>query len=132
MTATTTTRKQLRGLGLSQYLARAVTRNLTPVRRNGRTYSYSIQNVVASMNCHSSKVRVKPPTRKTLKAASRQLLSTIGNYIPVAFSESSDSELSRFAKKALPQMRKTDRTLANLKLDAAEILAEFTSSKDVH
>ncbi|MEM9534978.1 MAG: hypothetical protein AAF268_04240 [Cyanobacteria bacterium P01_A01_bin.3] len=128
MTATTTTRKQLRSLGLSHYLAREVTRHLTPSQRNGRAYNYLIQDVVASMKGHASKIRVKPHTRKTLEAASSRLLAVIDNCIPVAFGESTDSELSQLAKRALLQMQKTDCTLAALKLDTAEILADFASN----
>ncbi|MEM9567091.1 MAG: hypothetical protein AAF974_02200 [Cyanobacteria bacterium P01_E01_bin.34] len=131
MNATTTTRKQLRGLGLSLYLARQVTRNLTPAQQKGRAYLYRIEDVVASIHGYSSKPRIKKETREVLEAASKQLLSAIEKYIPVAFGDSTDPELGRLAKQAMRQIRKTDRTLAALKLEAAEAQAEFVPT-DLH
>ena len=131
MTVTIITRKQLRGLGLSHYLAREITRNLTPVQKQAQAFCYSIQDVVMSMKEHSNKIRVKPQTRRILDVASTQLLLVTGNRIPVAFGTAPDSELSQLVKQALRQMRKTDRTLASLKLDAAEIQTELTSN-DLH
>ncbi|MBD2080724.1 hypothetical protein [Leptolyngbya sp. FACHB-17] len=125
----TITRKQLRGLGLSLYLAAAITKALKPSSQKGSTYFYAVTEVIGSLREYLQRSRIKPATRETLKPALDILLDLIGNVVPVAFGTSTDPELSRLARELMSTISKTNSSLAALKVDA-EIKATSRAKRE--
>ena len=126
----TITRKQLCGLGVSLYHAKAVTDNIKPLGRNRGAYIYSINDVIASVREYILRPRSKVETRNKFDNILKILLSLLDNLMPASFSNSTDPEIGKLAKELLTAMAQTDATLAALKLDAAEIKAEYGMKGD--
>jgi hypothetical protein len=117
----TTTRAQLKGYGLSDYLATALTKSLKRVKKERNTHHYAINEVIAHVRAYQERKRVKPKTRSCLNALLNTLQLRQNNLITVPFTNSTDQELSELAKRAYQTLSKTVKTLSDLKAEAATI-----------
>jgi hypothetical protein len=117
----TTTRAQLKGYGLSDYLATALTKSLNPVRKERNTYHYAINEVIASVRAYQERERVKPKNRQKLNALLNTLQERQDNLITVPFTNGTDKELGELAKRAYRTLSKTVKMLSDLKAEAATI-----------
>lgn len=117
----TTTRAQLKGYGLSDYLATALTKSLNPARKERNTHHYALNEVIASVRAYQERERVKPKTRHSLNALLNNLQERQDNLIAVPFTNGTDKELSDLAKRAYRTLSKTGKTLSDLKAEAATI-----------
>ncbi|WP_035829659.1 hypothetical protein [Crocosphaera watsonii] len=117
----TTTRKQLRGYGLSPYLSIVITKTLTPTKKQGRTLIYDLSEVISAVRIYLTKTRLKPQTRVILQNLLTTLLERINNVVPLPFTRTTDPELSRLAKKAFESLRQAENHFANMKATLAEI-----------
>ena len=124
----TITRKQLRGLGASQYHAVKVTKDLEPVRRQGHAYLFTISEVIHSIRSYRERPRLKPETHTKLKKVLDTLLDVLGNVVTAPFSNTASSPASQLSQRLMQAMAKTDASLASLKLDAAKIQSEHALS----
>jgi hypothetical protein len=116
-----TTRRQLRGYGLSDYTARKVTQGLTPTDRQGSTYRYSISDVISAIRQALQNSRLKASSKSSMEAVLNSLLASLDNIIPGAFGQSSDPELGRLAQQLVQSMQTTNLALANLEATAVTI-----------
>ena len=123
----TMTRQQLKGYGTSRYLATALTKNLTPVAKQGRAYAYSLTDVIISMREYLQRPRIKSTTRQNLFEILPVLLERLGNVIPVPFGDATHPEISQLAKQLTQAMSDTDRVLAELKATAATLKAKYNT-----
>ncbi|MFK8185414.1 MAG: hypothetical protein AB8B99_18720 [Phormidesmis sp.] len=114
----TTTRKQLRGYGVSRYLARRLTQALTPVNKLGNAYVYRLEHVIGATRTYQSNTRIQEKTRQLLEQVMTQLLSRVDNVVPI-LPNSPTTEVSEIAKQLLNQMHQTDRAMAEMKATAA-------------
>ena len=121
----TITRKQLQAYGVSNYQARVVTQNLTPVGKQGQAYLYDLRAVVTSIGQYIQRPRIKESTRNSLDFVLDALLKRLGNVVEVPFAEGGDPQLRKLGIKLLQARAKTDASLAMLKADAAEIKAKY-------
>ncbi|MDJ0583432.1 hypothetical protein [Crocosphaera sp.] len=117
----TTTRKQLRGYGLSTYLATAITQNLTPIHKEGRILIYNLNEVIAAIRKYLSKTQIKPQTRITLESLLETLLQRMNNVISIPFTQTSDPQLSLLAQQAFKSMRSAETHFAQMKATLATI-----------
>lgn len=124
----TTTRKQLQGLGASRYHAVKVTQFIEPVGRQGQAYLYPINEVISSIREYLERPRLKAETHKKLVTVSDTLTNLLGNVIPTVFRKDANATTSQLSKRLIKAMAKTDTSLAALKLDAADIKAEYSLS----
>ncbi|MEP0871493.1 hypothetical protein NDA01_16915 [Trichocoleus desertorum AS-A10] len=120
-----TTRKQLQGYGATTYQARVLTQSLSPVATQGKTYTYEITGVIASIREYLQRPRIKLVTCQKLESVLEALLNQLGNIIAIPFGKSSDLEISRLAKNLIQSMAKTDQALAELKATAATIKGKY-------
>lgn len=123
----TTTRKQLTGYGASRYQATALTKNLTPVAKQGKAYAYSLTDVIISIREYLQRPRIKPTTRQTFEDILPVLLERLSNVIPVSFGSSTHPEISQLAKQLTQAMADIDNALAELKATAATIKAKSST-----
>ena len=123
----TTTRKQLQGYGASRYLATVITKNLTPVTKQGKAYAYALTDVIISIREYKKRPRIKPKTSQTLENILRSLLERLGNVIQVPFSHGTDPEISELAKQLVQAMSDTDSVLAEFKATVATIKAKYNT-----
>lgn len=117
----TTTRAQLKGYGLSDYLATALTKSLNPVRKERNLYHYALNEVITGALAYRERERVKPETRRRLNALLDSLRERQNNVIAVPFTDGTDKELGELAHLAYQTLSKTVKTLADLKAEAATI-----------
>ena len=123
----TTTRKQLQGYGASRYLATVLTKDLTPVTKQGRAYAYVLSDVIISIREYKKRPRIKPTTSQTLENILRSLLERLGNVIQVPFNHGTDPEISQLAKQLIQAMSDTDSVLVELKATTANIKAKYNT-----
>ena len=116
-----TTRKQLQGYGLSQYLAIAVTKNIKPVKKDKNTNYYTLPEVIASIKVYLERKKIKQETCSQLKNLLNILEESQDNLIYVPFVKGSDEELSQLAKEAYLALRKTTKIISNLKAEVASL-----------
>jgi hypothetical protein len=116
-----TDRCQLRGYGLSEYLAIAITKNIQPIRKDGRTAHYALSDVIDSIMRYHDRTRIKPKTKQILANVLSSLVERLDNLAPVGFSGSTDPDLGRLAKQALSLMRSTRSHFAEMKAMVATI-----------
>ena len=117
----TTTRKQLQGYGASRYLARRLTTSLTPIAKLGSAYVYVIEQVIAAIREYKSNARIQITTKQVLEQIMAQLLTQLDNVIPITTAKGSQTEVSDVAQQLLHQMRRTDKSLSDLKATAASM-----------
>jgi hypothetical protein len=117
----TTTRHQLKGYGLTVYLAIAITKTLTPVRKDKNTNHYSLNEVITSIRAYCGRERVKTETLERLNSLLNILQERQDNLIVVSFTKGTDAPLSELAKKAYLSLEKTTQTMSLLKAEAATI-----------
>ncbi|GFE71891.1 hypothetical protein [Chroococcus sp. FPU101] len=117
----TTTRAQLKGYGLSNYLATALTKSLKSVRKERNTHHYAINEVIINVRAYKEGKRVKSKTRFCLNALLNTLIERQDNFYVIPFSNSTDKELGELAKRAYRTLSKTVKTLSVLKAEAATI-----------
>ena len=122
-----TSRIQLKGYGLTRYQAIKITQPLTPISRQGRTYIYSINDVISSIRNTLSNPRIKPQTKNQLTTLLTSLLERLGNVIPLPFNlgKSSHPEIGELTKQLLRAISVTDQNLAELKATAANINSKY-------
>lgn len=125
----TITRKQLCSLGISQYQAKILTKSLSTVRREGRAYVYSVRDVIASIREYAERPRVLAKTRDRLEKVIEALRPMLGNVTTIAPGHSTDPEMSKLVKQLMSAMAKTDATLASMKVESAEIEAEYSNGQ---
>lgn len=125
-TSKITTRKQLQGYGASRYHARTLTKNLTPVAKQGTAYTYSLSDAIVSIREYLERPRIKPATRQILAAILQVLQERLGNVIEVPFNRATNSEISQLAKQLTRAVSDTDMALAELKSTAATIKAKYS------
>lgn len=109
-----TTRRQLRGYGLSAYHSRTVTQQLTPCDRQGRAYYYNLRDVIGAIRDYAARDRVKPSTQDKLATVLQALLDRLGNVTPVLFG-AEETELSQMTRSLLHTMAQSDQQLAEIK-----------------
>lgn len=114
-----TTRTQLKGYGLSDYQATAITRDLTPIGKEGRSNTYSVCAVIVMIEERLKNPKIKADTKKSLTTVLDELQKRINNVTPVFVQPSTDPELSRLARKAYQAMQKADAHLADSLATAA-------------
>lgn len=119
--APTTTRKQLRGYGASHYMARRLTASLTPIKKVGNAYVYTIDQVVAAIREYRSKAQIQLATKQLLEQMMAQLLTRLNNVVPLVIAKGSTTEVSDVARQLLHQMRRTDQAIAELKAASASM-----------
>lgn len=117
----TTTRRQLKGYGLTPHLATSITQAINPIEKQGRTLIYNLNDVIGQIRQYLTKTRIKPQTRKTLETLLETLLQRIGNLVPIPFVQTTDPETSRLAKKAFNLLQDTLAHFAEMKADIATI-----------
>src|SRR6476646_301572 len=69
----TITRKQIQALGATHYIAQAITKALTPVGRQGRSFLYAISDVLNSVDSYGKR-SIRQPTRKLLQSLHIELI----------------------------------------------------------
>lgn len=114
-----TTRKQLQGYGATSHQARSITKNLSPIHIESRTYAYPISDVIASIREYLKRPRLKTVTHQKLRAVLEALLQRLGNVIDVPFGQPINSEISKSTKRLIQAVADTDQALAELKATAA-------------
>lgn len=67
------TRKKLQSFGISQYQARAITKDLVPAERQGKQYCYYQEDVIQSVAQRRQKHRIQHKTREQLIQLETQL-----------------------------------------------------------
>ncbi|MDV3002551.1 MAG: hypothetical protein N5P05_004206 (plasmid) [Chroococcopsis gigantea SAG 12.99] len=117
----TTTRPQLIGYGLSDYLATSLTKNIKSVRKERNTYHYLISDVIISIKAYQENKRVKSKTLKSLQFILSILEDRQNNLIAVPFSGGTDKELGELAKCAYKTLSTTLKAFSDLKADVATI-----------
>jgi hypothetical protein len=117
----TTTRTQLKGYGLSNYLAITLTKNLTPIRKEKNTNHYALNDVITSTQTYRKRKGVKPKTHRSLNALLNTLQECQDNIIVVPFIKGTDQKLGKLAKHAYQTLSKAVKTLSDLKAEAASI-----------
>jgi hypothetical protein len=117
----TTTRKQLRGYGLSDYTVRKVTQGITPCDRQGATYLYVVSDVISALKQALQNPRSKPTTQSAMVDVLNRLLARLGNVITGSFGQSSDPELGQLTQKLAQSIQTTNLALANLEATVATI-----------
>ena len=120
-----TTRLQLRGYGATRYQAEAITKNLTSVAKQNRSYAYAVSDVINSIRAYLHSSRIKPATRRILETVLEALLERLSNVIEVPFSHSTDPEINKLARQLTQIMSNTDRALAEIKATAAALKAKY-------
>ena len=102
------TRKQLQSLGLSPYLATAITKNLSPSLKKNRVHYYNLRDVISAIRSYLNRPRIKQQTRQLLTSILPVLLQRLNNVVAVNFGakRGSDPELSRLAKKLYLELQK--------------------------
>ena len=116
-----TTRKQLQGYGATSYQARSITKNLSPIHVENRTYAYPISDVIASIRDYLKRPRLKTVTCEKLKAVLEALIQRLGNVIDIPFGQPINSEISQSTKRLIQAMADTDQAITELKATAATI-----------
>lgn len=116
----TTTRKQLRGYGASRYLARRLTKSLTPVAKSGNAYVYTLDQAITAIRQYSSEARIHLTTQKVLEQIVTQLLVRLDNVTPFV-PNGSTTEVTDVARQLLTQMRRTDKALSEMKATVASM-----------
>jgi len=116
----TTTRKQLQGYGASRYLVRRLTASLVPVAKSGNAYVYSLGQAIASIRDYSSNPRIKLTTKQVLEQILAQLLTRLDN-VARFVAGNGTTEVSNIARQLLDQMRRTDKSLSEMKATVASV-----------
>ena len=116
----TTTRKQLQGYGASRYLGRRLTASLVPVAKSGNAYVYSLGQAIAAIRDYSSNPRIKLATKQVLEQILAQLLTRLDTVAPFVAGNDT-TEVSNIARQLLDQMRRTDKSLSEMKATVASV-----------
>lgn len=116
-----TTRTQLKGYGATQYQARKITQNLTPIGINNRSYSYSLVDVISSIKQYLSNSRIKSKTRNNLQVILQILLDRLDNVVKVPFIQGNDPELNQLSKELFKKIVTTNNYLTELEANIASI-----------
>ena len=121
-----TTRRQLQGYGASSYHAEVITKNLTLVAKQGRTYIYAVSDVIVSIRDYLQRPRVKPTSRQVLEGVLQALLERLNNVVEVPFGCATDPEINKLARQLSQSMSDTDSALAELEATAATIKSKYS------
>ena len=121
----TLTRKQIQAYGASKYQAQVITKELVSIDRYGRVHLYNLNDVVIAIRQYVQRSRIKQYTRETLNSVLLALLAKLGNIVEIPFEEGSDPQIRKLGIKLIHAMAKTDTSLANLKVDLAEINIKY-------
>lgn len=103
------TRKQLRGLGASNYHAVKVTEFLDPIGRQGHAYLYAIKEVIISIRSYRERPRLKPGTYTRLETVLDTLIDLLGNVLHAPFSSTADALTSQLSQQLIQAMAKPMR-----------------------
>lgn len=116
------TRRLLRGLGVSSYLARQLTITLNPQERRGLTYVYALPDVLLAITEYVERPRTQAKTRQVLELARAELIPQLQNVFTVPFGQPAigDKELQRLCIDLIRSRPVLDRKLSNAKLGLAE------------
>ena len=117
----TTTRIQLKGYGASQYQARIMTEQLTPMGMKKRSYTYAVSDVISSMRQILENPRIHSSTRRTIEGILTSLLNRLDNVVNVPFIQGNDPQLSQISKALFKKMITTNRYLTELNGKVATI-----------
>lgn len=95
------TRKQLKALGFSSYLATVITKSLTPITRTSKGYFYDLRAVITAVRNHLDRPRIKSSTRQRLSSLLSVLLQRLGNVVTMPFcvGRGNDGEVSRLGRR---------------------------------
>lgn len=127
------TRRQLRGYGATEYLAKKITRDLTPVETRSRAYVYDVRDAIAAIRNYQQNPRIQAATRSILEQILKELINYLGNVVKVPFGADNKSELALLVNHLMQAMNQTDRILADLKTKAdATGLEEVSPSLYAH
>jgi hypothetical protein len=120
----TITIKQLQAYGMSNYQAVTITKNLTPLGKEGRSTRFAFADVIDSIRKRLNVVRLKLSTRNALISTLSQLLERLGNVVEIPFAQSENPELQKAGIQLLQAIARTDAALGDLKAEATEIQAK--------
>lgn len=118
------TRRQLIGMGLSKYLAAALTKDLPVVGKKGNAFEYGLASVLSSTRSYSERRRIQPKTRELMTVVIKQLQSLLGNVVSPSFQSNAEPDVRRAMAKLQHAMSETDRSMAKLKTRAGQLKAE--------
>lgn len=117
-----TTRAQLMGYGTTLYLATAITKNLTPLGKENRFNTYSINQVIDNIRLYLNRSRIAPKTRLRLTTILQILLDRLQNVIPLSFeAQKTPSPISLLSKTAFGGLRDIDAHINQLKAKTATL-----------
>ncbi len=122
-----TTRIQLKGYGASQYQARIMTHNLTPIGREKRSYTYALADVIASIKNYLKSPRIQKKTRMTLEKILNALLQRLDNVITVPFIKGTNPDISKSAQKLFNKITDIDNYFAETKANIATLKGKYKS-----
>ncbi|NJN32420.1 MAG: hypothetical protein HC824_19835 [Synechococcales cyanobacterium RM1_1_8] len=117
------TRRQLTHMGLSQYQAAALTKELPIIAKQGNAYVYSLASVLASARSYLER-RIQARTRSLMLALVEQLRSLLGNVVTPDFNSSGDPGIRTAMAQLQRAISETDRSMAQLQTRAAQLAAE--------
>lgn len=119
------TRKQLLELGLTNYQAQQITKNLKPVLKIKRSNNYGVQEVIIEIKKSLENNRIKTKTRESFENVIGILIPTLDNIIPITFDQQNVSELGQLAQEVLATTREVNRKLAKLEKRSLEIKGRY-------
>jgi hypothetical protein len=106
----TTTRRQIRLKGATQYLARKITQSLSPKGKEGQSLTYSVPEILQVVKNTVDYPKTHKTTIETLKVIEQWLLSIESNVILFPTSRVTLSE----------KLRRTRQSVVNLRADIAK------------
>lgn len=112
------TRKQLKHLGVSDYLVKRLTQTLQPSGKQGRLYNYNIEQVLSSI-CNLIDT---PKVRKATKVKLTNLKSKISSFI-------ADTIPNKRLLEAMQRVSVTNAQFEHTAREAREIAARFQDYK---
>lgn len=121
-----TTRIQLKGYGASQYQARLITQQLTPIDIEKRAYIYDLSDVILSIKKYLNNRRIKIQTRQKLESVLTVLLERLGNVVTVPFIRGTDPQLSQVSKQLFDKIADIDHYFAEINANVATIKGKYT------
>ncbi|MEA5509310.1 hypothetical protein VB715_05980 [Crocosphaera sp. UHCC 0190] len=121
-----TTRIQLKGYGASQYQSRLITKKLTPIDIEKRTYIYDLSDVITSIKQYLERPKIQSQTRRKLESILKVLLERLGNVVTVPFIRGNDPQLSQVSKQLFDKIADVDRYFSELNANIATIKGKYT------